>query len=310
MKVADPVDFSMFSEEEFIKFALDSLKFNIRDHKEQGILQKTRLIKFVVLLAQKVGYTGLTYGWYRNGYYCQKAFEILSDKNVLSLEDYVSENIKSTDKQKKIIDMTINEFKGIFLGATEKFYDWVYRVISPKEYRKLYSTYYKFTLDLNHLSKDIQRLNIDDNYLTKIENDITDYYTQMNHVKDEEVYQAFCDFTDILEGLFISLRYNKNKEKIAIYIKELTSLHDILYSFLTPYKETLTGPNREAILNNFTNSKNKEVLALRKKFEELESNLRKEQLWPSHEEMMEYTKKLCSNLKPEEIKEIEKALLS
>ena len=103
LKVADPVDFSMFSEEEFIKFALDSLKFNIRDHKEQGILQKTRLIKFVVLVAQKVGYTGLTYGWYRNGYYCQKAFEILSDKNVLSLEDYVSENIKSTDKQKKII---------------------------------------------------------------------------------------------------------------------------------------------------------------------------------------------------------------
>jgi len=72
--------------------------------------------------------------------------------------------------------MTINEFKGIFLGATEKFYDWVYRVISPKEYRKFYSAYYKFTLDLNHLSKDIKRLDIDDNYLTKIENHITDYY--------------------------------------------------------------------------------------------------------------------------------------
>ncbi|NMC61244.1 MAG: hypothetical protein GYA51_17960 [Candidatus Methanofastidiosa archaeon] len=55
MKVADPVDFSMFSEEEFIKFALDSLKFNIRDQKEREILQKTRLIKFIVLMAQKVG---------------------------------------------------------------------------------------------------------------------------------------------------------------------------------------------------------------------------------------------------------------
>ena len=67
--MVSPVNFNTFSEEYFIKFALDSLMANIRDDSQRKYLTKTRLVKFIVFIAEKLNYTNLTYGWYRHGFY-------------------------------------------------------------------------------------------------------------------------------------------------------------------------------------------------------------------------------------------------
>lgn len=303
------IDFNNYSEEDFIKFALDSLKYEIKNQREQEILGKTRLIKFIVLIAEEVGYTNLTYGWYRNGYYCPSIYDILLQKNINNLSSYVCEHVKSNDKQRKIVNNAIAKYKDIFLRDAERFFDWVYRVKSPKQYRKFYSNYYKFTNDLKILSQILTKGQVNENHLAKIENDITNYYEGLTHV-DEDTFSVFCDFTDILEAMNISLRYNKNKQKISNVFDELISIHNRLYTFLTPYTQTLVGPKKEIVIENFIKDRNMEISGISNELKKLEIDLRKQSLWPSHEEMIEYTKKLSAEFKPQEIKEIEKALLS
>ncbi len=303
------IDFNNYSEEDFIRFALDSLKYEIKNQREQEILGKTRLIKFIVLIAEEVGYTNLTYGWYRNGYYCPSIYDILLQKNIDNLNSYVCEHVKSNDKQRKIVNSAIVKYKDIFLRDAERFFDWVYRVKSPKQYRKFYSNYYKFTNDLKSLSQILTKGQVNENYLANIENDITNYYEGLTHV-DEDTFSVFCDFTDILEAMNISLRYNKNKQKISNVFDELISIHNRLYTFLTPYTQTLVGPKKDIVVEKFIKDRNMEISSISNELKNLEIKLRKQSLWPSHEEIIEYTKKLSSEFKPQEIKEIEKALLS
>ena len=92
----------------------------------------------------------------------------------------------------------------------------------------------------------------------------------------------------------ISLRYNKNKQKISNVFDELISIHNRLYTFLTPYTQTLVGPKKEIVVENFIKDRNMEISGISNELKKLEIDLRKQSLWPSHEEMIEYTKKLSN----------------
>jgi hypothetical protein len=308
--MASPVNFNTFSEEDFIKFALDSLMANIRDSTERKYLTKTRLVKFIVFIAEKLNYTNLTYGWYRHGFYSPLAEAILNKKHVNSLSDYVSSDVKSKPEERLAIDRIINDYKGIFMKPREQFYDWVYKNKCPKKYKPLYKNNMQTVEFINQVIGSIKKDSYDPLINNKIENVITDYYTSLYHVKDEEILQAFCDFTDIFESMMLGLRNNKNRSKAIGYLGKLKEIQDRLYTYLTPYTNTLMGPKKEEEIKRFTEKSKLEIAKIRKELQDIQSDLIKENLWPSYEEMLSYTEELSKDLKPEELKKLERMMLS
>jgi len=310
MKTVSPIDFNSFSEEDFIKYALDSLKANIINENERKYLTKTRLVKFIVFIAEKLNYTKLTYGWYRHGFYSPMAADILDNKKVNSLSDYVSSDIRSKKEQRPVIDKIINDYKNIFMKSREEFYDWVYINKCPKEYKPLYKNNIQTVDYLAKIIDSIKKNNFDPALNNLVEDTITHYYNSLNHITDEETLQTFCDFTDIFESLMLSIRNSKNGLKALKYLEKLKIIQNRLYTYLTPYPNTLTGPRKDEEIKRFTERSKIEVAEIRKQLKEIQSDLRKDSLWPSHEEMLSYTEELSKNLKPEEMKKIEKILLS
>ena len=223
-------------------------------------LTSTRMVKLVAFVSDDVDFD-LTRGWYRYGYYSQNAYTVIKDYsegNILNL-DIPKEMIeKSLDKFSELlpkISDSIKNLKPDFIQDRNLFYDWIYETKAPEEFKGLYRSHRDFQdfftriLTFFRLSKKFTSFD----YVEKWNQDtiIRDYYRHLNHLKDDEILNIFCDFMDLFEMVMLRMK-NKNylvNEDSFNFLERLKENYcgsgNDLWTLLVPYSETLKGRRAE-----------------------------------------------------------------
>ena len=304
----DEVDLSEveFSEDEFSIVVLYRAKELFGDNAKY--LRLARMVKLAAFVADDVNFD-LTRGWYKHGDYSPNAYMIAkdySDGDLISLEppkELANESFEEFKKLIPSIDDSIKKWEPFFIKDQASFYNWVYETKAPEEFKGLYKSHRSieqfFTplLTFFRLPKAFQKL-----FHEKFENLdtlITNYYNHLNHLKDEEILNLFCDFMDLFEMVMLRIK-NKNyhvNEDGLIFLQALKETYcnsdseTDLWTLLVPYIETLTGRRAEDEKRWYRSKVNfiKEVLPI--KIDILREQAEPMDLLPSAEELEHEIKK-------------------
>ena len=263
-------------------------------------LTSTRMVKLVAFVSDDVNFD-LTRGWYRYGYYSQNAYRIIKDYsegNMLNLDipkELIEKSLDNFSELLPKISDSIKNLKHDFIQDRNLFYDWIYKTKAPEEFKGLYRSHRDFqeffTRILTSFRSSKNFANFD--YVEKGNQDtmIRDYYRHLNHLKDDDVLNIFCDFMDLFEMVMLMIK-NKNyyvTEDIFNFLEKLKENYcgsdNDLWTLLVPYSETLIGRRAEDELIGYREQCGLVKAALNQKIEILTGHAESMDLLPSIEEM-------------------------
>lgn len=260
----------------------------------------TRMVKLVSFVADDINFD-LTRGWYKFGEFSPNAYTIAkygSDGDLMSFElpkELVEVCLEELKEVSPLIDKSIEKWKPIFIKDQTSFYNWVYETKAPEEFKGLYKSHRDFEHFFSRLliffrfQKTSSKISIEksDNQDMIIRN----FYRQVNHLKDDEILNIFCDFMDLFEMVMLRVR-NKDcriNGDSLIFLQDLKENYcdsdNDLWTLLVPYIETLKGRRAEDAKKWYRKKCESIKKVLPKKIESLTGQAESLDLLPTLEEM-------------------------
>ncbi len=248
-------------EEKFSIVVLHNAKSILGEKSEY--LRSTRMTKLVFYISQLIDFN-LTRGWYKFGAYSPTAFKIskkyLEEENLASFnppQDVLKDAKTSLKDEIKEINSYLKRTSYKFRRGGEKFYKWIYENLAPlfvrdiyKSHRSLEKSFSDIFLKFDKLESDKFEADFNKEY-RDIEEKITIYNRNLDHIKDNEILDLFFEFTDLLELGMLKVKNSEPESggKTERFFKRLKDIYcsenPDIWLTIVPYKDTVTGPKAE-----------------------------------------------------------------
>lgn len=299
---------STLKNDQFVEYVINISK-EVFDEQQQKYMTKTKVNKLAVLVAENLEKNNIQIedfycGYYRHGFYSESINKFLRKtygkkfhlKNVSPNETRIPHPVAFLIKE------IILKYKKFFIIDSNRFYDWIYRVKTPKKYRGFYSAHRTFLRLFDIIKGNLNNLKqIFIRFHRKINGLISFYYESIGHVHDDETLQLFRKFTDLIEYTSIKIRNNENPKFIPI-LGNLAESYDTLLNLLTPYLDTIHGDKK--IIPFAIQEHNKKVSFFKSAFKGQISDyyhaFERDNLFPTMEEMDNELESIALDIPPED----------
>jgi hypothetical protein len=288
-------------------------------------LRKVKLNKLVSLVADKYGFD-LTRGWYKFGLFSETIHDIIPigrlNEIVLDSSSLKEAYQKFDRKDIYKIDTYIRNIRDqTRIYNTNLFLNWIYSN-SPTEYRQLYGNHRKFLSHLNVLVKKPELEKVNENFksikcsyvfLKKLEK-------TLHFIDDDLIWDIFIQFTDtlnllsvkidspkkfaavfqegnlnpfdLLNGVYLSSGNIINEEYNLLNLDEMEIEKGDIWTLLVPYSETVTGMNKDEMIDRHERRKEKIKPTVDEKMRKIYRTLDENKYLPTSEELKERLVKL------------------
>jgi hypothetical protein len=283
------------AEQDFSLVVLTEAKKFFEPH-EQRILGQSRMEKLVAYVADDVGYSDLTRGWYKFGLYAPSAWSVSKKyANGGNLQQFSipSSKIRLREFSNILpkIRKSIYNLKKNFILEKNSFYEWVYST-SPREYRNFYLSKMRFENNFEEFKVHYSHgysLYFEDEYWSQIKL-ISDLYKNIEHVSDIETIDIFHDYMDLLEMVLLKIKilsFKQSKEMVSVLDTLLEAFRgeNGLLTLLVPFKETLIGRDAEDLTRWMDSKISSSKEFLPSHIEALYEEARRHDLLPTKEEL-------------------------
>jgi len=285
-------------------------------NQEQRYIGSLRLNKLTILVSEElerndIKIEGFVWGYYRHGFYSRSVgnFLKLNFGEQINLSQMDVGEIHVSSGVVSLIRDVIVKLHAYFVRNKKVFTKWIYGEITPPLYRDFYLTNKRFEACLEEIRKDILENNSQITLFGEKDHNISEiiskYYLSLEHVNDEERFELFRKFTDIVELVILKWNNGFNPSKVIIVLDQLLKIYKDLFAILTPYLETLRGDERVIEKEILKHKRMVQVFKVRlnNELDELYEKLEMDGLMPTLDELSNEIEGLYQRL-PENSKSI------
>ncbi|MGB8309927.1 MAG: hypothetical protein WCE65_08815 [Methanoregula sp.] len=264
-----------------------------------------KAMKLVYDIANDTGYTKLSFGCYKYGWYSFKTDNILLDIfNGRSLHGAKIDRKKVNFDLIDLFTPLIDGYEKIFAKKQYKgFLNYAHVKKIPEEFQALYDCHDKFRLKMKKINE-CEKITIPEFYdpLSEL---ISNFDSNLKHVNEEHLCFYF-DYMDLLEGvLLVCKNRNTNFRNVKDILSEFKEIYDNeISSFLFPFLSTVKWDNIEYELDAYKVNIQRKSEKFPNVFKNLKDKAKKYNLIPTLEDMDLEIEKSLDRMNNDEKKEL------